>query len=146
MTALRPTLSLLLLGACAAHQPSLTVRERAPVLAAGQQTAAFSVAEARSYFQLGSIGLATEGFRRALREDPASVDALNGLAACYDQLGRFDLSRSYYERALALAPTDARLYANLATSLTMQGKTAEDRKSTRLNSSHTDISRMPSSA
>lgn len=114
-----------LLAGCAGDGAKLAVRAQAPALAEGQKGAAFRVAEARGYFELGSIGLATEGFRRALREDPASVDALNGLAACYDKLGRFDLSRSYYERALALAPGDARLYANLALSLQLQGKAAE---------------------
>jgi len=115
---------LLLLSACTGAT-EIAVRPQPGTLAPGQQTASFRVAEARSYFRLGSIGLAAEGFRRALREEPASVDALNGLAACYDKMGRFDLSRSYYERALALAPGDARLYANLATSLALQGKTAE---------------------
>lgn len=50
---------------------------------------------------------------------------MNGLAACYDRMGRFDLSRRYYESALAVAPGDPRLYANLALSLDMQGKRDE---------------------
>jgi tetratricopeptide (TPR) repeat protein len=93
--------------------------------AEGAQPASFRVNEARAHFALGNVALAAEGFRRALREDPASVDALNGLAACYDRMGRFDLSRSFYEKALALAPGDARLYANLALSLELQGRGAE---------------------
>ena len=36
--------------------------------------------------------------------------------------------------------------AGYATDWVTDGEMAEDRKSTRLNSSHTDISRMPSSA
>jgi tetratricopeptide (TPR) repeat protein len=93
--------------------------------AEGERPASFRVAEARSHFALGSIALAAEGFRRALREDPSSVDAMNGLAACFDRMGRFDLARTHYERALANAPNDPRLYANLATSLDLQGKGAE---------------------
>src|SRR3546814_1730888 len=43
-------------------------------------------------------------FRKALRANPESIDALNGLGAAYDRIGRFDLSRNYYERALGLDP------------------------------------------
>lgn len=116
---------LLLLASACSTAPQLSVRAQKSALAEGQHPASFRVAEAQGYFALGSIGLAAEGFRRALREDPASVDALNGLAACYDKMGRFDLSRSYYEKALALAPTDARVFANLAASLSQQGKLTE---------------------
>lgn len=115
---------LLALGACASGS-ELTMRAQATPFASGEHPASFRVAEARGHFALGNIALAAEGFRKAMREDPESVDALNGLAACYDRMGRFDLSRGYYERALALAPDDARLYANLATSLVLQGKKAE---------------------
>ena len=103
----------------------LAIRAKPGGLAAGEQPVGFRVAEARAHFALGNVALALEGFRKALREDPASVDALNGVAACYDRMGRFDLSRRYYEQALALAPGDARLYANLATSLDMQGRRDE---------------------
>jgi tetratricopeptide (TPR) repeat protein len=116
--------ALVLLSACAGDQ-SVTVRPLATGFAEGEKPASFRVAEARAHFALGNVALAAEGFRRALREDPASVDAMNGLAACYDRMGRFDLARSLYEQALALAPDDARLYANLATSLDLQGRLAE---------------------
>ncbi|WP_344706836.1 LytR C-terminal domain-containing protein [Sphingomonas swuensis] len=104
------------------------IRPQATALAPGQKPASFRVSEARSHFALGSIALAAEAFRRALREDPQSVDALNGLAACYDRMGRFDLARDHYERALAIAPDDLRLYANLATSLALQGRQVEARR------------------
>jgi tetratricopeptide (TPR) repeat protein len=114
----------LLLPACTSGG-KLTVRPVPTGFVEGERSASFRVVEARAHFALGNVALAAEGFRRALREDPASVDALNGLAACYDRMGRFDVARSHYEQALALAPNDARLYANLATSLELQGKSAE---------------------
>jgi tetratricopeptide (TPR) repeat protein len=116
--------ALLLLTACS-NEGGLSIRPVATGFAAGSQSADFRVNEARAHFALGNIALAAEGFRRALRENPDSVDALNGLAACYDRMGRFDLSRSFYEKALALAPGDARLYANLALSLDLQGERQE---------------------
>ena len=70
---------------------------------------------------LGNVGLALEGFRRAARDDPASVDALLGIAACYDRMARFDLSRRAYEQALALQPNNLALYQALAASLDAEG-------------------------
>lgn len=100
----------------------LSIRSTPSPYAKGQQPAQHRVAEANGQFALGNVALALEGYRKALRDDPSSLDALAGLSACYDQMGRFDLSRRYYESALAIAPGDARLYARLAASLDLQGK------------------------
>lgn len=113
------------LAACAAGGDNVAVRPLASPLAAGRQPLNIRVAEGRAQFALGNVALALEAFRKGLREEPASVDALNGMAACYDRMGRFDLSRRYYEDALAIAPEDPRLYRNLALSLEMQGKADE---------------------
>jgi tetratricopeptide (TPR) repeat protein len=78
----------------------------------------------RSMFALGEYGLAIEAFRRAARETPEDPAGYNGLAASYDMIGRFDLSRRNYELALAVAPDDARIYRNMARSLDMQGDRA----------------------
>jgi hypothetical protein len=74
---------------------------------------------------MGNVGLAIEGFRKALREQPDSIAALGGLAACYDEMGRYDLSRLNYEAALAIAPTDPVLLNSFAASLERQGKRME---------------------
>jgi hypothetical protein len=112
------------LSGCA-QTGKLTIRAKPTGLAAGERPLSFRIAEARGQFALGNVALALEGFRRGLREEPGSVDAMNGIAACYDRMARFDLSREYYEMALAAAPTDPRLYANFALSLEMQGRKAE---------------------
>jgi hypothetical protein len=114
------------IGLCACAQTGeLEIRAKTNGLAAGEQSPNFRVAEARGHLALGNVALALEGFRKALREDTGNVDAMNGIAACYDRMGRFDLSRRYYELALAAAPGDIRLYSNLALSLQMQGRTEE---------------------
>jgi tetratricopeptide (TPR) repeat protein len=79
------------------------------------------VAEGRARLVLGDAGLALESFRRALAEDPQSVAALQGMAACYELMGRYDLSRRYYEQALATAPHDRETLGALASSLASQG-------------------------
>jgi hypothetical protein len=84
-----------------------------------------AVAEGRGLLAVGSVGLAIEAFRKALRDDPRSVEALAGLAECYDQMGRHDLSQAKYEAALAIAPTDPTLLRTFAVSLERQGRFAE---------------------
>lgn len=116
--------AMLAIPACS-EEGKLEIRSIPSPIAPAGQPVPERIAEARGYFALDNVGLALEAFRKALRDDPTSVDALNGIAACYDRMGRFDLSRRHYEMALAIAPGDARLYASLALSLDLQGKVAE---------------------
>ena len=111
--------AILAAGGCG-EQGKLQLRSIGSPLAAGAKAVSFRVAEARGQFVLGNVGLALESFRKAAREDPTSVDALAGIAACYDRMGRFDLSRRNYEAALALAPGDPHLLASFAASLDLQ--------------------------
>jgi Flp pilus assembly protein TadD len=104
---------------------TLEIRSRPTAVAAGNHSVSERIAEARGQFALGNVALALELYRKAARENPQSVDALTGMAACYDQMGRFELSRAKYEAALALAPTDPALLGLLAGSLRQQGKLAD---------------------
>jgi hypothetical protein len=69
----------------------------------------------------GEHALAVDAYRKAIRHNPGNASAYNGLAIAYDQLGRHDLSRRYYELALAYAPREGKYYRNLARSLERQG-------------------------
>ena len=110
------------IGAMAcAQQGKLAVRPLPTTLAQGDRPVSFRVAEAAGQFALGNVALALESYRKALREDPQSIDALVGRATCYDVFGRFDLSRRDYEAALALAPADTQLLSLFAASLLRQG-------------------------
>ncbi len=119
------TVAMLSVAACGGEQGKLEIRSMATPLAAGQRPVPFRIAEARGQFALGNVALALEAFRMALREDPRSVDAMSGIAACYDRMARFDLSRRHYEAALAIAPADPTLLTAFAASLDLQGRSAE---------------------
>jgi Flp pilus assembly protein TadD len=81
--------------------------------------------EARGLLALGNVGLAIEAYRKVLRAQPDSIEALAGLAECYDQMGRHDLARVKYEAALAIAPKNPLLLRTFAASLERQGRRAE---------------------
>ena len=109
-----------LLPACSTTQ-DVAIRPTATALVAGTQPADFRVAEANGHLRLGNVALALEGFRRASREDPANTAALIGMARCYDHMGRSDLSRQNFEKALALQPRDEAILAAFEASLVKAG-------------------------
>lgn len=87
-----------------------------------------ALTQGRMLFERGEFALAADAFRKAVRQNPENADAYNGLAASYDNLGRYDLSRRYYELALARAPEDGRILRNLARSMLGQGDRLAARK------------------
>lgn len=76
----------------------------------------------KMHLQAGQLGLALQSFQSAVRQRPDLVAGLNGIAVTYDELGRFDLSRRYYRRALGLGPTSANTLNNFGRSLLRQGE------------------------
>jgi hypothetical protein len=116
---------LLAVAGCGGDMGKLEIRSTPSKLARGQQPVPARIAEARGQMALGNVALALEAFRIAAREDPNSTDALLGIAACYDHMGRFDLSRRNYEAALAIAPANTNVLGAFAASLQLQGRAEE---------------------
>jgi hypothetical protein len=113
------------LTAGCANQPAIKLRALPDPLAAARKPGNPVLGEARAMLALGDVGTAIEGFRQAQREQPDSIEPLAGLAECYDRMGRFDVSRQYYEAALAIAPRNPVLLNAFATSLARGGRTDE---------------------
>jgi LytR cell envelope-related transcriptional attenuator/Tetratricopeptide repeat len=80
--------------------------------------------QGKRQLQLGRAGSAVAAFEDALKADPNSVPALNGIAVAYDRLGRTDVAQRYLDRALALDPESAVTLNNLAYLNLVQGNTA----------------------
>ena len=74
------------------------------------------------HFTAGRYGLAVKHFEIAVAQDPDSVEALNGLAASFDRLQRFELAERYYLRALNLEPNNVQTLNNLGFSYLIQGR------------------------
>jgi tetratricopeptide (TPR) repeat protein len=85
-------------------------------------TSGDSYQDGRGLLAAGDMPGAIAAFRAALITAPQSIDALNGVAVAYDRIGRYDVSRSYYDTALAIDPDAALVLNNLGYSLYLQGK------------------------
>lgn len=84
-------------------------------------TAEAARAQGRMLLQANNVTQALQAYRQALAQDPESVEALNGMAVCYDRLGRYEDARLHYETALGIDPTSAMLLNNYGLSLYLQG-------------------------
>lgn len=115
----------LAIGGCSSAQMPSDVRWSGRAADAASDDASYHYARGKAQLVAGNASLALDGFRKALRLNPNSIDALNGLGAAYDRMGRFDLSRNYYERALGLDPQSRMTLNNFGYSLALQGKRLE---------------------
>lgn len=116
----------LVLGATACASPRLDIREVGAVHVPQKgETASGRVALGLSQLARGNVGLAVESFRRALREEPSSHQAMLGLAECYLVLGKPSLARRSLEHALALRPDIPELYRALAAAAEGEGRPQE---------------------
>jgi len=83
---------------------------------------------AQKQFAAGNYGLAEKNFRLAVEATPENGQAWLGLAAAYDQLGRFDLSDRAYDRLLKLEGRKASILNNQGFSYILRGDMAKARK------------------
>lgn len=100
----------------------------APDTHARQQLIDAELAKGRLALGEGQLLPALQHYTRALTLAPDSSEALNGVAVCYDRLGRFEVSRTYYEIALGIDPTSPILLNNYGYSLYLQGAQDQARR------------------
>ena len=114
-------------GGCAQHTAFLESVQPVERIEGGTSRAArpAPLEKATAHFRAGDYGLAVDHFQTALAENPGSIRALNGLGACYDQLGRFEIAQAYYYRALDLDGDSVQTLNNLGYSLMLQERYGE---------------------
>ena len=106
--------ALALLGGCSAFQPQARLEIRSVETAQQISEKNDPLGEGRNFLALKQNANAISAFRAALREDPNSGDAYNGLAIAYDRIGRQDLAQRYFELAVSVEPDNIRFRGNLA--------------------------------
>lgn len=78
-------------------------------------------------YRSGNYGLAQEHFMKARTADPFNAEAWLGLAAAYDQLGRFDLADRAYRQTESLIGPAPQLLNNIGYSYLLRGDTQKAR-------------------
>ena len=81
----------------------------------------------KSQFRDANYGLAEKHFRKAVELRADNAEAWMGLAASYDQLGRFDFADRAYDQLLKVAGRQPQVVNNMGYSKLLRG----DRKSAR---------------
>jgi Flp pilus assembly protein TadD len=66
----------------------------------------------KEHFRNGNFGLAEMHFRLAVEQSQDNLEAVVGLAAAYDQLGRFELSDRLYGEAMRISGGSALVLNN----------------------------------
>jgi Flp pilus assembly protein TadD len=79
-------------------------------------------------FNRGYYGNAQKYFQEAVEKSPQDVAAWLSLAACYDQLRRFDFADKAYDRAIALGGITVQLLNNQGYSYVLRGDLRRARK------------------
>jgi len=74
-----------------------------------------------NYLRQGNLDLANEKLKKALRQDRDNVDAHTTYALLQMELGKPDVARRHFRKAMSLAPEDPELRNNYGTFLCNQG-------------------------
>lgn len=109
-------------GIVGAAWPSIPASNQASLK--GDSSKAF-LERGREDFRGDNFGNAERNFRKAVEIRPDSYEAWAGLAASYDQLGRFDLADRAYDQLLKLRKSDARVMNNRGYSYLLRGDYAK---------------------
>lgn len=96
----------------------------------GQQTHDVSQSDldqGKKQFRQGNYGLAEKHFREAVELRADNAEAWMGLAASYDELGRFDFADRAYEQLLKVAGRQPRVVNNMGYSQLLRGNEGKAR-------------------
>jgi Flp pilus assembly protein TadD len=101
---------------------SITEAETLNVLELNPTT---DLAIGKQQFLEANYGLAEKHFRKAVERKPDDAEALMGLAASYDQLGRFDFAERAYKELFKVAGRKPRIVSNYGYSQLLRGNKSE---------------------
>ncbi len=94
----------------------------------GSGTSKIALDQGKKYFLNGDYGNAERYFRVAVEKSANDVNAWVGLAASYDHLARFKLSKRAYAQAIELGGRTPVILNNLGYSYLLQGKLKKARR------------------
>jgi Flp pilus assembly protein TadD len=85
------------------------------------------LSQGKAQFRDGNYGLAEKHFRQAVELRSDNAEAWMGLAACYDELGRFDFADRAYDQLVKIAGRRPRIVNNMGYSQLLRGNKTKAR-------------------
>lgn len=89
--------------------------------AASESVTVSDLGAGKAQFRDGNYGLAEKHFRKAVELQADNAEAWMGLAASYDQLGRFDFADRAYDQLLKVAGRKPQIVNNMGYSQLLRG-------------------------
>ena len=86
-----------------------------------RDVSATDLAEGKAQFREANYGLAESHFRKAVELKADNAEAWMGLAASYDELGRFDFADRAYDQLLKVAGRKPQIINNMGYSQLLRG-------------------------
>jgi Flp pilus assembly protein TadD len=93
-----------------------------------QDVSADDLAIGKTHFRDANYGLAEKHFRKAVELRADNAEAWMGIAASYDQLGRFDFADRAYEQLLNITGRKPQVINNMGYSQLLRGDSKKARK------------------
>ncbi|MCB1467645.1 MAG: lipoprotein [Rhizobiaceae bacterium] len=93
-----------------------------------RDVSAADLASGKAQFRDANYGLAEKHFRKAVELRATNAEAWMGLAASYDELGRFDFADRAYDQLVKLAGRQPKILNNMGYSQFLRGNTSKARE------------------
>lgn len=118
-SALAAMAAVLMMSGCSTSNVDTTKTTAIPPAAKAIDTS--DLAEGKAQFRDANYGLAEQHFRKAVELKADNAEAWMGLAAAYDELGRFDFADRAYSQLLKVAGRKPQIVNNMGYSQLLRG-------------------------
>lgn len=118
-TALAAMIAVMALSGCTTTAVDAT--KTTAIDTAVEGVAVSDLAAGKMHFREANYGLAEKHFRKAVELQASNAEAWMGLAASYDELGRFDFADRAYDQLLKVAGRKPQIVNNMGYSQLLRG-------------------------
>jgi Flp pilus assembly protein TadD len=118
-TAMAAMAAVLMMSGCTTSGVDTT--KTTAIQPAAKDTETSDLAQGKAQFRDANYGLAEKHFRKAVELKADNAEAWMGLAASYDELGRFDFADRAYDQLLKVAGRKPQIVNNMGYSQLLRG-------------------------
>ena len=126
LTAIMAAAAIAVLSGCSTSGVDTT--QTTSIASKAKDISAADLAKGKAQFRDANYGLAEKHFRKAVELRASNDEAWMGLAASYDELGRFDFPDRAYEQLLKIAGRKPQVVNNMGYSQLLRGNKTKARE------------------